>query len=173
MGEWFGCSGKRKDWRHTFYFVWNDLKKKWGSCCWWRGAFSCIIFSRHQMEDSADKHEGMCRSLSHRVFSPQVLLLLLLIYFSPTWWRSWHWADFLALVQMRSGVMWKKRKRIFPPAGVGVGVCCHHICSSVVDWMSFRCHVSAVDCPTRWVNSLFTVFSSTVYLNSICCCVLS
>ena len=26
-----------------------------------------------------------------------------------TWWRSWHWADFLALVQMRSGVMWREK----------------------------------------------------------------
>lgn len=80
MGEWFGCSGKRKDWRHTFYFVWNDLKKWGSSCCWWRGAFSCIIFSRHQMEDSADKHEGMCRSLSHRVFPPKFFFYLYIFH---------------------------------------------------------------------------------------------
>lgn len=172
MGEWFGCSGKRKDWRHTFYFVWNDLKN------WFlvvgEGAFSCI-FSRHQMEDSADKHEGMCRSrsLSHRVF-PHVLLLLL-IYFSPTgtWWRSWHWADFLALVQMRSSVMWKRKKNLSKEERGAEGFVCVATTFAVqllTEWVSDAMSLLLIVPPDELILHLL---SRLQLPDLICCRVLS
>ncbi len=166
MGEWFGCSGKRKDWRHTFYFVWNDLKTN-GVLVVGEGGRFLVLFLAATRWKTLQTNMKECVVLFHTEFFPPKFFFFLYIFHQRDGDLGTGPISWLLCKCDRASC---ERKRIFPPAvGVGVGVCCHHICSSVVDWMSFRCHVSAVDCPTRWVNSLFIVFSSTVYLNSICC----
>ncbi len=83
----------------TFYFVW---KKKMVLLV--KGRFLVFLAAARWKALQTNMKECVALSLS------QSFPMFFYLYFHErTWWRSWHWADFLALVQMRSGVMWRKK----------------------------------------------------------------